>query len=83
MNHHAGQQHALSQDFRILTYELALSVGLSRSALAADLAELRRRGLISTGRRRIEIRDLPGLRGISNSDRDAEQPPSAERPSAD
>ena len=44
--------------------ELALSVGLSRSALAADLAELRRRGLISTGRERIEIRDAHGLDGV-------------------
>jgi CRP/FNR family cyclic AMP-dependent transcriptional regulator len=42
-------------------HELALAASLSRSALAADLAELRRRGLIATGRRRIEIRDVPGL----------------------
>lgn len=47
-------------------HELALAASLSRSALAADLAELRRRGLIATGRRRIEIRDLPGLIQIGN-----------------
>jgi CRP-like cAMP-binding protein len=58
--------------------ELALSVGLSRSALAADLAELRKRGLISTGRQRIEIRDAQGLGGIGVAGYPAQEAPSAQ-----
>ena len=42
--------------------ELAHAAGLSRSALAAELARLRRRGLLTTGRRRLVIRDLEKLR---------------------
>lgn len=56
-------------------YELALSIGLSRSALAADLAELRKRGLVSTGRRRIEIRDTRGLRRLGDAEREVEGAP--------
>ncbi|GAA4200891.1 Crp/Fnr family transcriptional regulator [Streptosporangium oxazolinicum] len=68
-----GSQRAvdLSQD------ELASAMGLSRSAVAAELAELRRLGHIATSRRRIMIRDLSGLteltegRAIDDSRRSA------------
>ncbi|MDB4873500.1 MAG: Crp/Fnr family transcriptional regulator [Massilia sp.] len=42
--------------------ELAAAAGLSRSAVAAELAELRRRGLVATGRRRLIICDLARLK---------------------
>ena len=46
----------LSQD------DLAGLVGGSRESVARALATLRRLGFVSTGRRRIVVRDLPGLR---------------------
>jgi CRP/FNR family cyclic AMP-dependent transcriptional regulator len=49
--------------------ELARAVGLSRSAFAAELAALRTRGFVSTGRQRVVIHDLQGLRDV------AEEPP--------
>lgn len=52
---------ALSQD------ELARSVGLSRSATAAELAELRRRNLVTTSRRKIVVTDLAGLRALADT----------------
>lgn len=42
--------------------ELASMVGASRESVARALATLRSLGLLSTGRGRIEVRDLPGLR---------------------
>jgi CRP-like cAMP-binding protein len=69
----AGEDDARREpDVRLSQHELALSVGLSRSALATDLAELRRGGLISTGRGRIKIRSISGLRAIGDVDGDSE-----------
>jgi CRP-like cAMP-binding protein len=42
--------------------ELAGLVGASRESVARALAELRRRGLVATGRRVITVRDAAGLR---------------------
>jgi CRP/FNR family transcriptional regulator, cyclic AMP receptor protein len=44
--------------------ELARAVGLSRSAFAAELRALRRDGLITTGRQRVVLRDVEGLRAL-------------------
>lgn len=44
--------------------ELASMVGASRESVARALATLRALGLLSTGRGRIEVRDLPGLRSF-------------------
>jgi CRP-like cAMP-binding protein len=53
-------------DIRLSQDELASAVGLSRSAVAAELADLRRRGLVSTARRRVIILDLDGLRALAD-----------------
>jgi CRP-like cAMP-binding protein len=42
--------------------ELAGMIGASRESVARGLAELRRRGLVATGRRTITIRDADALR---------------------
>jgi CRP/FNR family cyclic AMP-dependent transcriptional regulator len=48
-------------DLGLSQEELARAAGLSRSALAAELARLRRCGLVSTGRQRIVLLDVAGL----------------------
>lgn len=48
-------------DLSLSQQELAGLVGASRESVARALAELRRRGLVSTGRRTITIDDLPAL----------------------
>jgi len=53
---HAPVGLALSQS------ELAGMIGASRESVARALAELRRRGLVATGRRTITIRDADALR---------------------
>jgi len=45
--------------------ELAYAAGLARSTLAAELNELRARGIIATGRRQIVITDLAKLRQVA------------------
>lgn len=50
---------ALSQE------DIAKAVGLSRSAVAAELAWLRGRGLVSTGRGRVTITDLARLSDLA------------------
>lgn len=47
--------------------ELGLAAGLSRSTVAAELSRLRDQGVVITGRRRIVITDLPGLRIVAES----------------
>jgi CRP/FNR family transcriptional regulator, cyclic AMP receptor protein len=42
--------------------DLAGMVGASRESVARGLATLRSLGLVSTGRGRVDVRDLPGLR---------------------
>jgi CRP/FNR family cyclic AMP-dependent transcriptional regulator len=42
-------------------HELAGLVGASRESVVRALAELRRRGVISTGRRQLDVRDVAGL----------------------
>jgi CRP/FNR family cyclic AMP-dependent transcriptional regulator len=46
--------------------ELGLAAGLARSTVAAELAHLRRLGIVVTTRRRIVITDLARLRHLSN-----------------
>jgi CRP/FNR family cyclic AMP-dependent transcriptional regulator len=48
--------------------ELGQAAGLSRSTVAAELARLRRLGLITTARSRIIIADHPGLRKLAAPD---------------
>ncbi|GAA2731402.1 Crp/Fnr family transcriptional regulator [Actinocorallia aurantiaca] len=47
--------------------EIGQAVGLSRGMVAAALARFRKRGLVRTERRRVVIRDLPGLRDLAGS----------------
>jgi CRP/FNR family transcriptional regulator, cyclic AMP receptor protein len=42
--------------------DLAGMVGASRESVARGLSTLRSLGLVSTGRGRVDVRDLPGLR---------------------
>ncbi len=55
-----------SVDVRLSQEELASATGLSRSAVAAELADLRKRGLVATARRRVVILDVDGLRLLSD-----------------
>lgn len=50
---------ALSQE------ELARATGLSRSAVAAELAPLRRNGVVITGRGRLTVHDPAELRALA------------------
>jgi len=52
------------QVIEISQSELAGAAGMSRAAIAAELAALRRAGLVVTGRRRLELVDPEGLRRI-------------------
>ncbi|MDX3101454.1 MULTISPECIES: Crp/Fnr family transcriptional regulator [Nonomuraea] len=52
------------QVIEISQSELAGAAGMSRAAVAAELSALRRAGLVVTGRRRLELLDLAGLRRI-------------------
>jgi CRP-like cAMP-binding protein len=45
--------------------DLAASIGASRDAVAIELRKLREQGLITTGRRRIILRDLDALRRVA------------------
>ena len=51
----------LTLDVGLSQEEMARAVGLSRSAFAAELAKLRRRGLVSTSREQVVLHDLVGL----------------------
>ncbi|WP_436759829.1 Crp/Fnr family transcriptional regulator [Streptosporangium sp. V21-05] len=57
----AGGAHGSQLAVDLSQDELASATGLSRSSVAAELAELRRRGHIATSRRQIMIRDLRRL----------------------
>lgn len=54
-------------DLGLSQEELGTAVGLSRSAVAAELARLRDGGLVATSRRRIVIRDLGALRRLAGA----------------
>ncbi|MGH9227967.1 MAG: Crp/Fnr family transcriptional regulator [Acidimicrobiales bacterium] len=45
-------------------HELSGLIGASRESVARGMAELRRRGLVTTGRRSVTILDADGLRGF-------------------
>jgi CRP/FNR family cyclic AMP-dependent transcriptional regulator len=49
-------------DLGLSQQELAAAVGLSRASVAAALGTLRQRGLVTTRRRSLVIRDLAKLR---------------------
>lgn len=61
-------------DLKLSQGELANAVGLSRSALAAELARLRKMGLISTSRELIVVRDVADLRLLGEADSDSACP---------
>jgi CRP-like cAMP-binding protein len=66
---HAGPASTRQMiEIRLSQQELALSVGVSRSALAYELARLRDLGLVSTGRRRITILSWTGLQAACGAD---------------
>ncbi len=46
-------------------HELSGLIGASRESVARGMAELRRRGLVTTGRRSVTIRDADGLRAFA------------------
>ena len=62
MGTHAGD--AVAVDIGMPQEELARAIGASRSQVAADLARLRAEGILSTGRRRVLVRDAARLRAI-------------------
>jgi CRP/FNR family transcriptional regulator, cyclic AMP receptor protein len=47
-------------------HELAGLVGASRESVVRALTDLRRRGLVETGRRRLVVRDLTGLEALTH-----------------
>jgi CRP/FNR family transcriptional regulator, cyclic AMP receptor protein len=55
-----GEHCVLSQ------WDIAKAVGLSRSAVAGELAWLRVHGLVSTGRGRVTITDLARLNDLAD-----------------
>lgn len=55
---------AVAVDLGMPQEELARAIGASRSQVAADLARLRAEGILSTGRRRVLLRDRARLRAI-------------------
>ncbi|GAA2379815.1 Crp/Fnr family transcriptional regulator [Streptomyces carpaticus] len=52
-------------DVPISQHDLANRIGASRDAVAMTLRQLREQGLVSTGRRRITLHDLEGLRRLT------------------
>jgi CRP/FNR family transcriptional regulator, cyclic AMP receptor protein len=62
MGTHAGD--AIALDIGMPQEELARAIGASRSQVAADLARLRAEGILSTGRRRVLVRDAARLRAM-------------------
>jgi CRP-like cAMP-binding protein len=68
-NYRPGDAYAeepLIIDLGLSQEELARAAGLSRSAVAAELARLRRDGLVSTGRQRIVLLDVVELSRIAH-----------------
>jgi CRP/FNR family transcriptional regulator, cyclic AMP receptor protein len=57
----AGMQLGLA----LSQHELSGLIGASRESVARGMAELRRRGLVTTGRRSVTILDADGLRGFA------------------
>jgi len=62
VEHVADQGTAASIGLALSQHELAGLIGASRESVARALAELRNRGLVTTGRRTITIQDPAGLR---------------------
>ncbi|MEV4455101.1 helix-turn-helix domain-containing protein [Microbispora sp. NPDC049633] len=60
---------ATGLEVRLSQSDLAAATGLSRSAVAAELATLRRTGSVETYRQRIVIRDLNALQAAASSER--------------
>ncbi|MEV1198634.1 Crp/Fnr family transcriptional regulator [Microbispora rosea] len=60
---------ATGLEVRLSQSDLAAATGLSRSAVTAELATLRRAGSVVTSRRRIVIRDLGALQTAASSER--------------
>lgn len=61
----ADAQPELELDIALTQEELASLIASSRESVVRALTALRARGLIETGRRRIAIRDLAGLRAFA------------------
>ncbi|MEV0403011.1 Crp/Fnr family transcriptional regulator [Actinoallomurus sp. NPDC050550] len=55
----------IALNLRLSQDDLARCLGLSRSAVAAELQRLRARGVVSTARRRVVIRDLRRLEALA------------------
>jgi CRP-like cAMP-binding protein len=62
MGGHSGD--AVAVDLGLPQEDLARAIGASRSQVAADLARLRAEGVLSTGRRRVLVRDPARLRAL-------------------
>ena len=60
--HGRPRDHGIEIGLALSQEELAGLVAASRESVARSLTVLRRRGLVSTGRRSIVVRDLEGLR---------------------
>jgi CRP/FNR family transcriptional regulator, cyclic AMP receptor protein len=58
----AGRAGGLRLGLALSQHELSGLIGASRESVARGLAELRRRGLVTTGRRAVTICDADGLR---------------------
>lgn len=56
---------AVALDLALTQAELAASIGSSREAVSHALARLRRDGIVTTGRRRVTVLDLTGLREVA------------------
>ena len=59
---------SLGGELRLPQADLARAVGLSRSAVALELAWLRDHGMVGTSRGRVTITDPPNLRRLADAD---------------
>lgn len=64
----AGAVEGMHPALELSQEELAHAAGLSRSAVATELAGLRRLGLVATGRRRLVICNPAGLRSAAGTE---------------
>jgi CRP/FNR family transcriptional regulator, cyclic AMP receptor protein len=66
---HGGRRDSGAGDVQLglalSQHELSGLIGASRESVARGMAELRRRGLVTTGRRSVTIRDADGLRAFA------------------
>jgi CRP/FNR family cyclic AMP-dependent transcriptional regulator len=60
---------AIESEVRLSQSDLMAATGLSRSAVAAELARLRRAGIVATSRCRVVIRDFDALHAAAFSER--------------